>query len=156
MRRRRLLLEAAQEAGQFAEGVRLNVDPADAIQQILDNMMMAYNYSLEKMFTLTEDEYFEDTITGKRINPWIAEQERLALQVTHIAGKAAAMGLAERVVRLQEQQAAIFATIVEAALNAAGIDAEDRRKVHEGIAIRMEDIEGTAHEVKTIGAGIAA
>lgn len=140
MQHRRLLAEVRQEAAAFARGLDRGIDPAEAVQRILDNMMSAYEYALEKMFTLAEGEYFHDTMTGKVVNPWIREQERLALQITHIAGKAAAMGLAERQVRLQEQQAAIFATVVEAALTAAGVGTDQRRRVHESIAARLDDI----------------
>lgn len=147
MAHRRLLAEVRSEVAEFAKGLDRSVDPADAVQRILDNMMSAYEFALEKMFTLPEDEYFHDTITGKVLNPWVREQERLALQITHVAGKAAAMGLAERQVRLQEQQAAIFATVVEAAMQRAGLNTDQRRMVHEGIAVRLEDIQGTAQEL---------
>lgn len=150
MRHRRLLAEVRSQAAEFAVGLDRGVDPAEAIQRILDNMMTAYEYALEKMFTLQEDEYFTDTITGKVLNPWVREQERLALQITHVAGKAAAMGLAERQVRLQEQQAAIFATVVEAALVRAGIGSDERRKVHENIAVGLDDITLGADAVRDI------
>lgn len=140
MQHRRLLAEVRGEAAEFAKGLDRGIDPAEAIQRILDNMMTAYEYALSQMFTLPEDEYFTDTMTGKVLNPWVREQERLALQITHIAGKAASLGLAERQVRLQEQQAAIFATVVDAALKAAGIGTDERRQVHEGIAKGLDDI----------------
>lgn len=151
-KRRRLLLEVRQEAAEFAKGLRRNIDPADGVQTILDNMMTQYEYATQQVMTLDEDEYWEMTITGKKLNHWIVEQERLGLQIVHVAGKAASMGLAERQVRLQEQQAAIFATIVEAALVHAGLNADQRRSIHEGISSRLEDIEGTASEVATVPA----
>lgn len=149
---RRMLAEVRQEAAEFAKGLDRGIDPAEAVQRILDNMMSTYEYALEKMFTLPEEDYFTDTMTGKVINPWIREQERLALQITHIAGKAASMGLAERQVRLQEQQAAIFATVVEAALQRAGIGTDARRMVHESIASRLDDITVTPASVRELEA----
>lgn len=153
-KRRRMLMEVRREAAEFAEGVRRNVDPAEAVQQILDNIMDRYEYASQQVYTLDEDSYFVETITGKTLHVWIREEERLALQIVHIAGKAAAMGLAERQVRLQEQQAAIFATIVEAALVAAKIGPDERRAIHESIAARMDDIEG--HAVEVTGELVAA
>lgn len=150
MQRRRLLAEVREEAAEFAQGIRSNMDPAEAVQEVLDHIMAAYRYATEKMFTLTEDEYWVETLGGKRQNEWITEQERLALQVVHIAGKASSMGLAERQVRLQEAQAAIFAQLVEAALQAAGIDSDKRRAVHERIAAGMEDIDGTARDAEPV------
>lgn len=152
MKRRRLLLEAAQEAKQFTEGIRLNQDPADAIQEILDNMMMAYRYAVEQMFTLDETEYFVETITGAVPHHWIREQERLALQVTHVASKAAHMGLAERQVRLREQQAAIFASVVDTVLLHMGMSVNDRRKAHELISAQLDAIEGQETEVPALPA----
>lgn len=147
MRRRRMLVEVRQEAAEFTKGLYRGQDPAEAVQMVLDNMTTAYEYATQQVMELPVDEYFVDTVTGKRLHHWIVEQERLGLQIVHTAAKAAAMGLAERQVRLQEQQAAIFATVVEAALTAAGLNADQRRSIHEGIATRLEDIQGTAEEL---------
>jgi hypothetical protein len=144
LRRRRLLVEVRSEAKEFSEGLRRGMDPADAVQIILDNMMSAYEYATQQVWTLQEDEYFTETIAGKRLNEWIVEQERLSLQIVHTAAKAAAMGLAERTVKLQEQQAAIFAAVVERALVQAGVGSEERRSIHQHIGEGLDDLEGTA------------
>lgn len=147
MKRRRLLMEVRKEAAEFAQGIRRYQDPADAVQQVLDQIMDRYEYASQQVYQLDESEYYVKTITGQALNEWIREEERLALQIVHIAGKAASMGLAERQVRLQEQQAAIFATVVDAALVAAGLEGDVRRSIHEGIAVRMDDIVGHAEQV---------
>lgn len=147
MHRRRMLLEVREEAAEFTQGLRRDMDPADAVQLVLDNMMTAYEFATQNMMELPEDEYFVETLGGKRLNPWIVEQERLGLQIVHTAGKASSMGLAERKIVLQEQQAAIFALVVDAVLVAADIDPDKRRVIHQGIAARLEDIEGTAEEI---------
>ena len=147
MARRRTLLEVRKEAAEFTQGLRRGMDPADAVQMILDNMTTAYEYATQNVMELEVDEYFQETITGKRLHPWIVEQERLGLQNVHVAAKASSMGLAERQVRLQEQQAAIFATVFEAVMVEAGLDNHLRRKIHEGIALKLDDIEGTAAEL---------
>lgn len=146
---RRLLLQAHGRSAEFAEGVRLHLDPADAVSEILDNIMSQYRYATEQVFTLHEDEYWRKTIAGLVPHEWVREQERLAMQAVHVAGKAAGMGLAERQVRLQEAQAAIFSTVVEAALTASGLDMETRRSIHQKIAEGLEDIEGTAKDLPT-------
>jgi hypothetical protein len=145
--RRRALHEIRAEAAEFAEGIAINADPAQAIQQILDTMVQRWQYAQQQVWTLTEDEYFTDTIAGKRPHHWIVEEERLALQIVHTAAKAASIGLAERQIQLQEQQAAIFATVVEAALKAAGVDSEKRREIHQGISTSLDDIVGTARDL---------
>lgn len=145
--RRRILAEVRREAAEFTSGLRRGQDPADAVQMVLDNMTSCYEYATQQMMQLEEEEYFVETLGGKRLHPWIVEQERLALQIVHVAGKAAGMGIAERQINLQEQQAALFATVVEAALVQAGLGSEQRRIVHQEIATRLEDIEGTAVEL---------
>lgn len=148
--RRRTLAEVRMEAAEYTRGLRRGQDPAEAIQMVLDNMTSAYEYATQQVMSLEETEYWIEVLGGKRLNHWIVEQERLGLQIVHVAGKAAGLGLAERQVRLQEQQAAIFAMFVEAALVEAGIDAERRRQVHQGLANRLEDIEGTAVELTAL------
>mgnify|MGYP006150958511 CR=1 FL=1 len=147
MTNRRLMLEVRKEASEFAEGLARNVDPASAVQFVLDNIASAYEYATQQMWTIPEEEYWRDTIAGKIPHEWVREQERLGLQLVHVAGKAAAMGLAERQVRMQEAQAAIFATVVEAVLVEVGLDGDKRRLVHQGIAMRLDDIVGTATEL---------
>lgn len=154
--RRRTLAEVRREAAEFTSGLKRGQDPAEAIQLVLDNMQTGYEYATQQVMSLTEDEYFVEVLGGKRLHHWIVEQERLGLQIVHVAGKAAGLGLAERQVRLQEQQAAIFAALVEAALSEAGVGAEQRRQVHQGIANRLEDIEGTAVELTALPRRTAA
>jgi phosphosulfolactate synthase (CoM biosynthesis protein A) len=147
LRNKRLLLEATEEAGAFASKMRTHSDPAEAVSEILDNIMTMYRQASMRVMTLGMDEYFRDTIGGQVPNEWIREQERLGMQAVHVAGKAAGMGLAERQVRIQEAQAAIFGTVVEAALVAAGLSMDDRRAVHQSIAEGLEDIEATAEDL---------
>lgn len=150
IQRRRILAEVRQEAAEFTNGLKRGQDPAEAVQMVLDNMTTSYEYATQQVFELLEEDYFVKTLAGDRLHPWIVEQERLALQIVHVAGKAAGMGIAERQVRLQEQQAAIFATVVEAALVAAGLKSDQRRAVHQRIASSLEDIEGTAVELSAV------
>lgn len=145
--RRRLLVQVRQEAAEFATGLKRGQDPADAIQQVLDNMMSAYEYATQQMMELPVNEYFVPTLGGMRLHHWIVEQERLGLQLTHIASKAAALGLAERTVRVHEAQAALFAQVVEKVLTAAGMPLEERRVLHAAIAEEMMTIEGSAREI---------
>jgi hypothetical protein len=148
-KRRKLLVEVRQEAAEFAQGLKRNADPAEAVQEVLDNLISAYQYATQKMMELPTDEYWVDTLGGKVVHEWIREQERLGLQVVHVAGKASAMGLAERQVRLQEAQAAIFASVVDEVLKSLGLGTEQRYKAHELIAARLDGdiLEGTETKV---------
>lgn len=151
MQRRRMLLQVKEEAREFAEGISNRTDPAEAVQAVLDHIYAAYQYATQQMFSLTEDEYWRETLGGRVPHEWIREQERLALQVVHIAGKASGMGLAERMVRIQEAQAGMFALVVDQVLKELGMGANDRHKAHELIAAKLEQqaaIEGTATEVQ--------
>lgn len=140
-RNRRLLMEAQTEAAEFAPAPKKNVDPAQAVQEILDNIIAMYRYSTAQVATLDERDYWRDTIAGRVQNEWIREQERLGMQAVHVASKAAAMGLAERAVAIQEAQAAMFAMVVEQVLTEFKMSSDQRRKIHTRIAERLEDIE---------------
>lgn len=145
--RRRLLVQVRQEAAEFTQGLKRGQDPAEAIQLVLDNMVTAYEYATQQMMELPVDEYFVPTLGGMRLHHWIVEQERLGLQLTHIASKAASLGLAERTVRVHETQAALFAQVVEKVLTARGMPLEERRTLHAAIAEEMMTIDSTAREV---------
>lgn len=144
IKQRKLLMEVREEAAEFAQGLSRYMDPADAIQQVLDNIIDRYEYATQKVYELDESEYWRETMGGSVPHEWIREQERLALQVVHIASKAAHIGLAERRVRVAESQAALFAQVVDRALLSMGLGPDERRKAHELIAAGMMDIEGTA------------
>lgn len=147
-KRRKMLMEVRAEAAEFCEGLARNIDPAEGVQQVLDNLMDRYEYATQQVYLLDEDEYWLNSLGGKVVHHWIREQERLGLQLVHVAAKASAMGLAERTVRVHEAQAALFAQVVEKALVASGMAAEDRRTLHAAIAEGMMTIEGTATEIK--------
>lgn len=144
---RRLLAQVHHEVREQI-GPRINMDPAAAITEILDNLMVMYRYAMEQVAALPEEEYFRSAMGGHIPHEWVREQERLALQTVHVAGKAVAMGLAERQVILQEQQAALFSHVVEAAMVKFGLDMDTRRQLHAAIADRLEDLaKGTAVEL---------
>lgn len=147
VKRKKLLLEVREEAAEFAKGIRRDADPAEAVQTVVDRIYDLYDYATQKVMELDEDDYWQESMAGSVAHPWIREQERLGLQLVHVAGKAAGMGLAERQVRMQEAQAAIFASVVNAALEAAGLPPDVRTAVHTQIALRLEDIDSTAREL---------
>lgn len=145
--RRRMLAEVRQEAKEFSDSLRRNIDPGEAVQEILDQIHAAWQYATMKVALLDEDDYFQTSMGVEVPNVWIREQERLGMQAVHVAAKASAMGLAERQVQIQEAQAALFQTVVEAALVKAGLPLDQRQNVHQAIATGLEDIEGTAEEL---------
>lgn len=146
-RKKQLLHEAASTVADLVPAPRRGIDPAEGIQEILDNLMALYRLASSKVFFLAADDYFKDTIAGPVPNEWIREQERLGMQVVHVAGKAASMGLAERAVRIQEAQAAMFATILEAALKQQGLEIDDRRSIMNKVAEELDAIEARGVEL---------
>jgi hypothetical protein len=147
MKRRRMMLEVRREAAEFCKGLSRNADPATVVQVVLDNIYTAYEYATQQVMELTEDEYWFEALGGKIPNHWIREQERLGMQLVHVAAKASAMGLAEREIHLQEAQAALFASVLDAALKEAGLTIDQRHGIHVGVSRRLDDIEGTAKEI---------
>ena len=146
-KRKRLLAEALEGVADYTAAPRRGLDPAVAIQEVLDNLVALYKYITAQLVMMPAEEYFRETIAGLVPNEFLREQERLGMQIVHVASKASAMGLAERAVMLQEAQAAMFGTLVEAALVKMDIGLDDRRKVHDLIAQGMEDIEAQGADV---------
>jgi homospermidine synthase len=139
--RKRLLHEAMEEVGDLVAVPSRGIDPAIAIQDVLDSLVALYRYATAKVAFLAEDEYFVDTIAGAVPSKWIREQERLGMQIVHVAAKAAGMGLAERAVRIQEAQAAMFAVVLEEALKQQKLDFDQRRAIMAGVAEGLDTIE---------------
>ena len=93
---RRALAQVRQEAAEFAGSMRRGVDPAEAVQDILDEAHGAFQYATMMVGQLDESEYFVESLGLKVPNKWIREQERLMNMVLQIAARAHGMGLAER------------------------------------------------------------
>lgn len=147
MRRRRLLTQVRQEAAEFAQGLKRGMDPAEAVQIVMDNITTAYEYATMQVMTLEEDEYWTDSLGGQVPHQWIREQERLGLQLVHVAGRAHSMGLVERAITLKEAQAALFANVVEAVLREVGLPMDTRHQIHRAVGEKLAVLEGTATEV---------
>lgn len=150
---RRTLAEVREQAAEFAGVMKKGVDPAEAVQDILDEAHGAWQYANEQVLRLPEDEYWVESLGTKVPNPWIREQDRLMHMVLQIASKAASMGLAERMVRLEEIQAEIFSAVVEAALIQYGLNFDQRRSIHESIAQGLDDIEANGAELPILQIG---
>lgn len=139
--RKRLLHEAMAEVGDLVAVHSRGVDPAIAVQDILDSLMSLFKVATAKVAFTPEDEYFIETIAGPVPNKWLREQERLMMQIVHVSSKAASMGLAERAVRVQEAQAAMFAMVLEKVLLNKGLDFDARREIMAGVAEEFDSIE---------------
>jgi hypothetical protein len=150
---RRALAQARVTAREFAGSIRTDVDPADAIQDLLDEVHGAWQYATQRTLELDESEYFVESLGMKVPNQWIREQERLAGILLQVAAKAASVGLAERMVRLEEVQAEIFGRAVEAALQAAGLNFDQRQVIHQKIAEGLDDVEGIAQDLPPLQVG---
>lgn len=147
-RNRRLLAQVHEEARELAlSGKRADIDPADAVQEVLNAMMAMYRHATLQVAALEEGEYWRETVAGPIPHEWIREQERLGLQVVHTAGKAAGMGIAERRVRLEEARAILFAGIVDSVLRRFEVPADQRALMHEAIAAGLDDIVASGAEV---------
>jgi hypothetical protein len=144
---RRALAQVRKDAKEFAESMRTGVDPAEAVQDVLDEVHGAWQYATQQVMHLDESDYWVDSLGMKVPNHWIREQERLANMIVTIAGRAAGMGLAERMVRLEEMQAEIFGRAVEAALVAAGLNFDQRQAIHGTIAENLDDVEALGTDV---------
>lgn len=130
-------------------------DPGDTLLRLITQSRMradAYSDELEKLASESED--MRDALIGES---WVSTDETTYKAGEYIRGlaqieaqerdrlagfctKAIAAGLAERVVRLAEKQAAMAQAALLAGLDAAGINGEQRRAVLAGAAKHLRSV----------------
>jgi hypothetical protein len=151
-RKNRALHLARQQAARNAEGIRLNIDPGEALQEVLDRAVSMLRFAGEKAADVPEDQVIIMGAFGPMENVWVHLEERMRLEVGHLAANMVKIGLAEREVRMKEAQAAlIVAALVEAARE-AGIPRDQVKRLGPALRAKLTDIEGTATEREPVAA----
>jgi hypothetical protein len=161
--RSRIFRELVHIAAEQGASVRLGISTAEALQECLDRAVSLYRFASDQVDNLTislpddtilselpvdEDPLFEVYRTEGQ--PPIIRPHRYALmekeariEVEKLAAMMTQLGIAERVVRVQEAQAALLVAAVRDAAIEAGIPNEQVRAL--GAALRHR-IEGGLHQ----------
>lgn len=150
-KKRRLLHQARQEAARQAEGVRLDADPAVALQEVLDRSLVMMRYAASQADELDSDSLFVSGWTGgengsfaKVPHEWLRLEADLRQEVATLAGRMVQLGIADRAVALEEAKAAILINAILAAARKSGIARDQIKALGPAIREELQTITGAA------------
>lgn len=118
------------------------VTPTQAITGVLSLAVGNLAYVNAKVLEIDEAELFDSDKYR-----WVSWQERLMDRVAKYAATAVNMGVAERQVRLAEQQTKLMQRLLEGVMGELELTPEQRRKVGPAIRSQLDVIEGQAREL---------
>jgi hypothetical protein len=90
-----------------------DIEPADAIQFVLDRAVHMLKNAVEGVSQLEPDEIWRDTMVGRIPNEWIRLEEDLRKEVTQIAGRMLQLDIDGRRADAAEAVAVLLAPILE-------------------------------------------
>ena len=117
---RKLLAEARAVTSTRRSSTRLDVNPVDALQEVLDGLTQDLRLSQKMVDGLQEKELWRDTMVGKIPNEWIRLRDDYRDRTAALAGSMVARGIAEKAVNVSAARAALMATMVQEAMRRAG------------------------------------
>jgi hypothetical protein len=117
----RLLAEARTVTTTRRSASRLEADPVEALQEVLDGLVADLRFTQKQVDRLPEDQLWRDTMVGRIPNEWIRLRDDYRQGVAALAGSMIARGIAEKAVNVKAAQAALMATMVKEALRRAGL-----------------------------------
>jgi hypothetical protein len=128
---RRLLAEARAVTSGRRSAARLDADPVEALQEVLDGMVADLRFSQKMVDGLSEDDLWRITYqrdldgslveTGRMPNEWIRLRDDYRRELQLMAGSMIARGIAEKAVNVRAAQTALMATMVKEAMVRAGL-----------------------------------
>jgi hypothetical protein len=139
---KRALHLARQEAARNAEGVRLDIDPADALQEVLDRAVSMLRFAGSKADELPESDVMVNTAFGPMLNAWARLETDLRQEVGALASRMVQIGIADRAVRVQEAKAALLVQAIMAAARDAGIPRDKVRALGPALRTQLAALEG--------------
>ena len=162
--RRRLFRQAIQMAAEQGATIELGTTTADALQQCLDRAVALLRFAGQQVDGITlpdgydlddplassladlpahQDPYFEVTHNEQgpdivRPHRWVAMEREARLEVEKLAAMMVQLGVAERVVRVEEAKAALMVAAVREAAMDAGIPPDQIRALGAALRARVE------------------
>lgn len=142
-KRAKQLHAARAEARRFAEEhPSPDVDPGEALQWIVNRVFDQLKYAARKADELDEGQVEERTDYGPIPGQWIRMEERLRLELSSLCVNVERVGLAERMVRIQEARALLIVQALTEAAAEAGIPRAKLKQIGPAFRRRLELIEG--------------
>jgi hypothetical protein len=120
-----------------------DVSPEQALQETLDRAYSWMIYWATVADKLSIEDRWRSTINGKIPHEAIRAEAEYRQEVAYLAARALDLGIAERQVALNERTAAALVGVLDQAMDAAGLNKDQRRALGAGL---REAIEGTATE----------
>jgi hypothetical protein len=145
--RRVLWAEAAELCGNDPRWETSQSSVSQALQLVLDRAMGSLYVAATFADDVPVDEFwvrYWDAQGNVRVEPnkWYKLEAALREEVHHIAADMMRLGIAERLVEVEERKSAWVLAAIRAAASDAGLDNDQVRKLGEGIRKRL--VEGTA------------
>lgn len=127
---RKLLHAARAQAERYAaEHPMADANPVQVLQFILSRRLAALKHAIQKAEALREDDMFKDGPFGTYANEWVRLEQDLAQEVATLCIQMERVGLAERLVSLQEAQATLLVRALTEAAQEAGIPRAQLREL---------------------------
>jgi hypothetical protein len=142
---RKLLREVNRVAAMEAV-VERDVDPADALQDVLDAAVARLHVAMAHANELDEDEVFRDTMMGKIPNEWLRLEKDLRSEVAVLAGRMIGLNIAGRQANAAEALATAIAPVLSGVFDGLGLTAAQKRKAPELVREHLQLIEGRGYE----------
>lgn len=120
-----------------------NADPGEALQWIVNRVFDQLRYAATKADAVPEDEVEIMTPFGPVSHQWIRAEERLRVELSSLCVNVERVGLAERMVRIQEARALLIVQALTEACADAGIPRSKLKQIGPAFRERLALIEGS-------------
>lgn len=164
--RRRIFRELVHIAAEQGASIELGVSTADALQECLDRAVALYRFSAAQVDAIRRDAtdgwdpddpdtalsnlpVEDDPLFSVIKNPqgpdlivphrWLTMEREARVEVEKLAAMMTQLGIAERVVRVKEAEAALLVAAVREAAIEAGLDNDQVRRLGEALRRQVEE-----------------
>lgn len=121
-----------------------DTDPGEALQWIVNRVFDQLKYASTKADALPEDKLEVVTAFGPMPHQWVRAEERLRIELASLCVNVERVGLAERMVRIQEARALLIVQALTEAAAEAGIPRAKLKQIGPAFRRRLQLIEGGA------------
>ena len=133
------LVEGRARALLDQQGVEPVTDPVGALQQLAGEVLQLQRLLREQVARLSDAEWVSRTRLGvEQASAWVSAYERALDRSGRLLEGMARIGLDERAVRLSEQQGALLAQVLRAALEQCGV--ADREDLLRALAVELRRV----------------
>lgn len=145
-RNRKLLHAARTEAARQSAGVRLDIDPIDALQECLDGAVAMLRWAGQKADKVPADKVMLTGPFGGYPNEFVRLEQDMRKEVAGLAARMVDLEIADRSVAIQEAKAILLVQAIQAAARKAGISRDKVKLLGPALREELAVIEGNARE----------